>query len=229
MSTKPLILKILSGVIVILFAFVFSFCNSSTGKAISEGTIEYELKPVNPNHALAGFAPSAAVLKFKKDKFILEMSIMGMFNTMFVGDPDKKTLTQMVKFLDLKQACVENEKDINEENAAYKLTIEETKETKVIAGYKCHKLKVTMVDAPKTVFEAYYTKDIGAENVNLMSPYSAVKGMLMQYRVQKMGLELEFTAKAVNDVEIADNTFDIPSYFKMVSRADMKKYFDSLQ
>lgn len=210
-------------------AIGFSFCGGGNDKEVREGIIEYDLKPVNENHPLAGFAPTSAVFKFKQDKFIMEMSIMGMFNTMFIADPNKKTLTQMVKFLDLKQACIENEKDIIEENANYKLTIEETKETKMIAGYKCTKVKVTMVSDPQTVFEAYYTKDISVENVNSLSPYSAVKGMLMQYRLQKMGLELEFTAKSVKKAEIPDANFEIPAYFKIVSKEEMKKYFDSLQ
>ena len=159
----------------------------------------------------------------------MEMSIMGMFNTMFIADPNKKTLTQMVKFLDLKQACIEDEKDIATENANYKLSITETKETKVIAGYKCTKVKVKMLSDPKIEFDAYYTKDIGVENVNSLSPYASVKGMLMQYRLQKMGLELEFTAKAVKKADVPDNTFEIPAYFKIVSKEEMKKYFDSLQ
>ena len=229
MSIKKLILKISSALLIAVIAVGFAFCTNGDEKVVDEGIIEYDLKPVNPNHPLAGFAPTSAVLKFKHDKFIMEMSIMGMFNTMFIADPNKKTLTQMVKFLDLKQACIENEKDILEENASYKLTIVETKETKMIAGYKCKKIKVTMASDPKMVFEAFYTKDIGVENANALSPYASVKGMLMQYRLQKMGLELEFTAKTVKKAEVPDATFEIPAYFKIVSKEEMKKYFDSLQ
>jgi hypothetical protein len=222
-------LKALTGLTLFLEALTFSFCGTHNDKDVKEGIIEYDVKPVNENHPLAGFAPTSAVFKFKKDKFIMEMSIMGMFNTMFIADPVKRTLTQMVKFLDLKQACIEDEKDIKGENEKYQLKIEETKETKIIAGHKCHKIKVTMVSDPTTVFDAYYTKDIQADNVNALSPYSSVKGMMMQYRLQKLGLELEFTAKAVKAAEIPDATFEIPAYFKIVSKAEMQKYFDSLQ
>lgn len=159
----------------------------------------------------------------------MEMSTMGMFNTMFVCDLNTKTLTQMVKFMDVKQACIETEKEILKENDTYKITIEETKETKVIAGYKCNKIKVTMVNDPSVVFDAYYTKDMGMEAVNSLSPYAGVKGMLMQYRLRKMGLEMQFTAKSVKKAEIADNTFDVPAYFKIVSQDEMKKFFDGLQ
>lgn len=210
-------------------AFILAFCTSVESKVSDEGEIEYETKVVDENHPLAGLAPSSATLKFKKEKFIMEMSTMGMFNTMFMVDFNNKTLTQMVKFMDVKQACIEKEADIALENSMYKLKIEETNETKVIAGYKCHKLKVTMADDPKVTFDAYYTKEMQVDNANSLSPYAGVKGMLMQYRLKKMGLELQFTAKKVKNVEIPDNTFELPGYFKIVSKEEMAKFFSGLQ
>lgn len=229
MTTKRLILKITQLLFVCLILSVFTFCGVNNDKVIDEGVIEYDAKVVDENHPLAGLAPSSATLKFKKDKFIMEMSTMGMFNTMFVCDLTTKTLTQMVKFMDVKQACIEKESDIKKENDAYKIKFEETTETKVIAGYKCTKIKVTMVNDPSIEFDAYYTKDMGMEAVNALSPYAGVKGMLMQYRLRKMGLEMQFTAKSVKKVEIADNNFEVPAYFKIVSQEEMKKFFDGLQ
>lgn len=200
---------------------------ANNGKAEDEGIIEYETKAVDENHPWAGMAPSTATLKFKGDKFIMEMSTMGMFNTMFICDPAKRTLTQMVKFLDIKQACIENENDIRKDNLEYKIKCEECSETKMIAGYKCHKIKVSMVDDPSIVFEAYYTKDLQVKNLNDLSPYAGIKGMLMQYRLKKMGLEMQFTAKSVKKAEIADNIFEIPAYFKIVSKQEIEKIFQS--
>jgi hypothetical protein len=212
----------------IVISFILNGCGGvGNDKVVDEGIIEYDAKAVDENHPWAGMAPSTATLKFKGDKFIMEMSTMGMFNTMFVCDQTNKTLTQMVKFLDIKQACIETEKDITKENADYKLKYEECKETKIIAGYKCNKVKVSMVDDPSVVFEAYYTKDMGDENVNALSPYNGIKGMLMQYRLKKMGLEMQFTAKNVKKAEIADNTFEIPAYFKIVSKEEIEKIFKS--
>jgi hypothetical protein len=229
LTTKRLILKIANLLFVCLIVSGFTFCGPSHDKIINEGIIEYDAKVVDENHPLAGLAPSAATLKFKGDKFIVEMSTMGMFNTMFVCDLKTKTLTQMVKFMDVKQACIETEKDIRLENEAYKLKIEESPDTKVIAGYKCNKIKVSMANDPKMVFDAYYTKEMGMEAVNSLSPYAGIKGMLMQYRLKKMGMEMQFTARSVKKAEIPDNTFDIPAYFKIVSIAEMQKFFDGLQ
>lgn len=212
-------------ILYVITIFVFTGCTEKNDKILNEGIIEYDVNAVDQSHPWAGMIPTTATLKFKDDKFVLEMSTMGMFTTLFVCNQSNKTLTQMVKFLDIKQACIENEKDIQTENLQYKIKCEETKDTKVIAGYKCNKVKVTMEKDPTVIFEAYYTKEMGAENVNALSPYLGIKGMLMQYRLKKMGLELEFTAKNVKKAEIADNTFEIPAYYKIVSKQEIEKIF----
>jgi hypothetical protein len=211
-----------------LFAVVsvlFSGCKSTNDKILNEGVIEFDVTAVDPNHPWAGMIPSTATLKFKDDKFLMEMSTMGMFTTTFICDQTSKTLTQMVKFLDIKQACIEKENDIKKENSGYQVKWEETPETKIIAGYKCKKIKANLGGDPTTKFEVYYTKDMGAENMNDLSPYTGIKGMLMQYRLKRMGLELQFTAKSVKKAEITDNIFEIPAYFKIVSKAEIEKIF----
>lgn len=228
MAIKPLIRLFISAAIVVVFSFISS-CKSEGGKVTDEGQIEYETKVVDENHPLAGLAPSSATLKFKKDKFIMEMSTLGMFNTSFLADFNNKTLTQMVKFMDVKQASIETEKDLLAENALYPLKIEETSDTKVIAGYKCVKIKVTMANDPNVTFDAWYTKEMQVDQVNSLSPYVGIKGMLMQYRLKKMGIELQFTAKSVKNTEIPDNTFEVPAYYKIVSKEEMAKFFSGLQ
>jgi hypothetical protein len=229
LTIKPFILK--AGILLFTTSAILglTFCNVKNDKVLDEGIIEFDTKVVDDNHPLAGLAPSSATLKFKKDKFIMEMSTMGMFNTMFICDLTNKSLTQMVKFMDVKQACIENEKDIEQENKGYQLLVEETKETKEIAGYKCHKVKVSLATDPSVIFDAYYTTEMGVGNVNALSPYYAVKGMLMQYRLKKMGLEMQFTAHTVKKAEVPDNTFEVPAYFKIVSKEDMQKFFAGLQ
>ncbi|MGZ4036997.1 MAG: DUF4412 domain-containing protein, partial [Bacteroidia bacterium] len=177
MKTRRLIIKITSRIIAGLLIVCCSFCSGSKDKVVDEGVIEYDTKAVDENHPWAGMAPTKATLRFKKDKFIMEMSTMGMFNTMFLCDLNARTLTQMVKFLDIKQAHIETEKDILADNDAYPLKIEETSETKQIAGYKCHKVNITMVNDPKVSFEAWYTKEMDLANVNELSPYKGIKGM----------------------------------------------------
>ncbi|MBN8692165.1 MAG: hypothetical protein J0L69_03160 [Bacteroidetes bacterium] len=208
-----------------LIVFVFS-CDNTNEKAVNEGVIEYDAKVVDYNHPLAELAPGSATLKFKDDKFMMEMTAMGMFKNMYICNLQNKTLTQMVNFLDMRQASVDSESVILKENEGYKLIIEETSDEKTIAGYKCKRIKVKKVSNPGVTFDAYYTTDMGTENVNELSPYSGVKGMLMQYRLSKMGLEMEFVAKSVKKETIPSKAFEIPGDFKIISKQQMQEFFN---
>lgn len=214
----------------IITVFALSSCKGKrTENSLTEGLIEYNAAVVDETHPMAGLAPSSATVKFKENKFELEMSTMGIFNTMFVSDPSKKTLTQMVKFMDIKNACIQKESDLIPENKEYELKFEETNDTKKIAGYSCKKVKATMVNNPTVTFDVYYTDELGSDSINQLSPYKAIKGMLMQYRLKKLGLEMCFTATVVKKEEIADDTFEVPSYYKIVTRSEMEQLFTDIQ
>ncbi len=210
---------------------MFYSCGGSkkTENSLTEGLIEYNATVVDESHPMAGLAPGSATVKFKDNKFELEMSTMGIFNTAFVSDPSKGTLTQMVKFMDIKNACIEKEAELRNDNKEYELKFEETKETKKIAGYKCKKVKATMVNSPAVTFDVYYTTELGLDSINQLSPYKEIKGMLMQYRLKKLGLEMCFTATTVRKEEIKDEVFDVPAYYKIVTRSEMEKLFADIQ
>lgn len=223
---QKLLLK--SCILAVALVFVTTSCKQTNGGA-NEGIIEFETKGVDESHPLYGLAPNSATLKFKEDKFAIEMSTMGIFNTTIIGDLKAKTLAQTVKFMDIKMACIENEKDIDAVNKDFEIKYEETKETKKIANYTCKKIKVTMVKNPTITFDAWYTKDLGLPNCNDLTPYKGVPGVLMDYRIKKMGLEMHFVAKSVKNNEVTDNTFEIPAYMKIVSKEEMAKFFADLQ
>jgi hypothetical protein len=212
-----------------LLVFLQLSCRDENSADKEEGIIEFSTQATDPSHPLYALAPANATLKFNKDKFAIEMSTMGLFNTAIIGNMKTKTIAQTIKFMNLKQACIESEKDLVVENSDYELKIEETDETKEIVGLKCHKLKVTKVKEPNVQFDAWYTKELGLENCNSLTPYAKVKGLLLDYRVKKMGMEMHFTAKSYQHVKVPDNTFIVPASMKIVSKEEMAKFFDDLQ
>lgn len=230
--TKKHLLKrpILNNLFFFFAAVLFlASCSGNDPKFINEGVIEYDAKVVDVNHPMATLAPGSMTVKFKDDMFSSEMSTMGVFTTTFIANPKKKTMTQMVKVFEEKTACIENEKMIAEENAKYKLNLEETKETKMIAGYKCRKVIATMADDPTIKFDVYYTEGLNVKSANFSNPYSSLKGMLMQFRLKKFGLEMEFTAKSVKKEDIPESTFELPAYYKIISKEAMDEFFKSIQ
>jgi hypothetical protein len=53
--------------------------------------------------------------------------------------------------------------------------------------------------------------------------------MLMQYRLKKLGLEMCFTATSVKKEEIKEDVFEVPAYYKIVTRGEMEKLFTDIQ
>ncbi|MGZ3902730.1 MAG: hypothetical protein ACXVC6_03485 [Bacteroidia bacterium] len=215
--------------IFLLLGLLLSACKYANPKYINEGEIEYEAKVVNENHPMAGLMPNKMTIKFKNDMFAAEMSVMGVFNTIFITDPKKKTLTTLVKMFDVKQACIEEEKALIAENNNYKVDLKETNETKIIAGYKCKKVIATMADDPSIKFDVYYTDELNVTAPNFSNPYSKLNGMLMEYRLKKFDIEMTFTATGVTKVEVPKESFELPAYYKVISKKEMDEYFKSIQ
>ncbi len=214
---------------IILLAFFASSCKYANPKYIKEGVIDYDVKPVDESNPMAGLAPGKMTVKFKDNMLAAEMSTMGVFTTTFIFNPAKKNLTQLVKVFDVKQACIDDEKAIEQDNKAYQLDFEETDEKKEIAGYKCKKVLATMADDPSNKFDVWYTEELNITNPNANTPYDKIKGMLMQYRLKKFGLELEFTAKGVEKEKISNDEFELPAYYKVISKKEMDEFFKSIQ
>ena len=215
--------------VLITVSFWIISCNPIKNSNTQEGIIEFDTKGVDENHPLYSLAPNSASLKFKNEKFTLEMSVMGLFNTSIIGNIKTKTLVQTVKFMNINQACIENEADITKSNLDYPIKILETNETKEILGLKCYKAKVTKLNLPSETFDVWYTKELGVENCNNLTVYAPIKGMLLDYRIQKMGMELHFKASSYKPEKLTDNIFEIPASMKIISIKEMTDFITEIQ
>ncbi len=223
--------RFIQGAFGIVVALIISSCSGGdNGKAADEGTIEYTASVVDQNNPMAGLAPSKMIIKFKNNKSCAEMSAgMGLFSTSFISDPEKKTLTQLVKLLNKKLSLVLNADAIEKENANYKFELTPLKTIKTIAGYKCQSAHVKMQDDFETEFDIFYTTELKIENPNFANPFHMIDGVLMEYQMKKFGLEMKFTAKAVKKEDIDDSTFELPADYKAISAEEMNILFEQLQ
>lgn len=205
-------------------------CGTSNEKYISEGVIEYDAAVIDQSNPMATLAPSKMFIKFKNNKSCAEMSAgMGFFSTSFISNPETKTMTQLVKLLNKKFYLIQNEADLKRENASYPVEITPTKETKLIAGYKCIKAHVKINDENASEFDIFYTKELNIQNPNFANPYFMVDGVLMEYQMKKFGLEMKFTLKSVKKEAVEDATFELPSDYKKISQKEMNELFEALQ
>lgn len=217
----------LLGLIYLLF---WAACKPTDEKFISEGTIEYAASVVDQSNPMASMAPSKMTVRFKNNMSNAEMSAgMGLFTTSFISNPETKSLIQLVKLLNKKFSLVLNEEDLKKENELFNLEIIPSKETKIIAGYKCQKATVHYKAGDFPDFDIYYTKDLNIKNSNFANPFYMIDGVLMEYQMKKFELEMKFTATCVKKEDIDDSIFELPADYKQITKEEMNTMLLGLQ
>lgn len=219
-----------TGLLSLLFILFLAGCKPLDEKFLSEGSIEYDASVVDPNSPMADMAPSSMTIKFKNNMSCVEMNAgMGLFSTAFITNPETKTLIQLVRLMNKKFSLVQNEEQLKKENELFNLEIIPTKQTKLIAGYKCKKAVAHYKGGNSPDFDIYYTQDLNIKNPNFANPYSMIDGVLMEYQMKKFGVEMKFTAKSVLKGDIDDSTFNLPQDYKAITNKEMNDLILGLQ
>lgn len=172
-------------------------------------------------------APDEMTIKFKDNRSRAELLAgMGMFQISFINDEPGKKIMQLVREASKKMACVMDTLAVNkdlEHDVQFKIT--ETSDTLTIAGYKCHKALAKSVDGKAPDCELFYTDDIKLDNPNWATPFKAVKGVLLKYRLNKYGVYMEFTAEKVASEKVDDEMFRMPADYKIVPKQQIDELF----
>jgi hypothetical protein len=222
----------------LIFSFIFFVnlvlwisCSTPVDEGfISEGLITYNAEVVDTESPMASMAPSKMKIKFKDNKSSAEMSAgMGLLTTSFISEPETKTFTQLIRFMDKKYSVIQNAAEIKKENELFNLEVIPTKETKIIAGYKCKKVIIHYRGGDPLDYPVYYTTDLNIKNPNFANPYYMIDGVLMEYKIKKFGLEMKFTAESVTKEEIENATFELPNDYKQISMEEMTDLFIDFQ
>jgi hypothetical protein len=195
-------------------------------KNITEGTIEYKAVPVRKTNTSPMLLPDKMVVKFKDNFHAAELEAgMGFAKMKFISDPLKKQFITQVNLLD-KFTSTLDQKALDTVCYYYpEYTVEESGETKDIAGYNCKKATLKFTDGSDPV-EVWYTKDIGIKTPNWSNTYYKIDGVLMEYSLRKFGLELRFTATSVTEGTIAPEYFTVPAEYKKIENAELEKMFE---
>jgi len=107
------------------------------------------------------------------------------------------------------------------------MRINETPETKVIAGFTCKK---SIVHLPSTgeSFTIYYTDEIALRHPNSTNPYKNVDGVLMEFELNLLDLRMRFVAEKFHDLNVGTSLNKIPDNMKVVNRDQMTQILHKL-
>ncbi len=225
--------RLFFGLVTLTIAFSWLSCGApeKEDSRISEGVITYSAELVDISNSMAELAPSKMTVKFKNNKTAVQMNAgMGILTLTFISNPESKTFTQMVKFTgNPSKAVIQNAEEIQKENELFNIEVIPTNQTKIIAGYKCKKARIHYKGGEPIDYDIYYTNELNINNSNFSNPYYKLDGVLMEYRIKKAGLEMQFVATSVTKETVDDTTFEIPPDTKIITMEELSEILTSFQ
>ena len=207
-------------------------CDTFTTSKISEGTIEYAVSypATNKDNFMTSLLPATIKYNFKNNEASVDLEIsMGIVTTSLIANLNKKQVIQTLSVMGKKFAVVLDTVGVQkllEREPKSKIIF--LKETKKIAGYNCLKARIDYESDTIPDFDVFYTKDINIREPNWSSPFSEIKGVLMEFRIQKYGVSMILTAKNVVKKNIDDAHFELAPDYKVISIEEMDKMFNDM-
>jgi GLPGLI family protein len=219
----------------LLLSFFLIGCNGgeeATGP--TEGIITYDVS--YPKPAADPFdqkmMPSEMTMKFKENKSLTTLLFgMGFVQMAYLSDNEKKTITELNKFMGKKRAFVTDQKNLPnllKEIPPYTIEYIEN-QNKIIAGYNCKKALIHVQVDPPYEFSVFYTDEIQIKDPNWCTPFKNIKGVLMEYQIEQYNIIMRFKAKTVELIDQEEGDFKMPADFKLVSQQDMDEIHKMLK
>jgi len=215
------------------FSLVLIAVLSLTAAAIAgkpfEGVITFKITYPDSKFSESQLAmfPKMFTVSVKGSKARTDLEVSSM-KTIEITDYIEKTKTTMIDMMGQKYAIKQTTADIEKEMAKEAVpTVELSPETRAIAGYTCKKAVVTVNnDGVKTIYEVYYTDELGSKIVNFDNPlYKDINGVLLEFRVINHDVTMKFTATSVEKKSMSAKDFDIPSDYKLTTQEELKSKF----
>ena len=221
--------KILSCAVIL--AIILPLMVVAGGKPF-EGVISYKISYPDSKFSESQLAmfPKLMTVSIKGTKSKTEMST-GMGNQTEIIDYSDKTKVALLDMMGQKYAIKETnaelQKDMEKEPKA---TVEVTSETKTIAGYMCKKALVTAEqDGEKTVYEVWFTSELGSKDVNFDNPlYKEIDGVLMEFLMVTPQITMKFTVSTVEKKTVPAKDFEIPAEYKLTTKEELKSKFGGM-
>ena len=202
------------------------------GDKTFEGVITYKISYPDSKFTESQMAmfPKQMSVMIKGSKSKTEM-ITGMGNQTEINDYTEKSKISLLDMMGQKYAIKETAADIQKEmEKEPPATVEVTNETKTIAGYLSKKAIVTTnQDGEKTVYEVWFTEELGSKDVNFADPiYKDINGVLMEFLMKTPQITMKFTVSSVEKKNVAAKEFEIPSDYKLTTKEELKSKFGGM-
>ena len=221
----------LSATFILLIIVLTISCNTAEKRTgITSGRINYRITYLNNSldKRTRNILPSQMELLFDEKQASNNIEgFMGMYKLNAFTNFNTRKCSTFLKVLD-KNYIFRGSKD--EQMCCFDtmddMIIQETDETKNIAGFLCKKAIVKLPSNGET-FTIFYTDEITLKHPNATNPYRKVKGVLMEFELTLIDLKMRFTAERFHQLDRQINPKS-NSGIKQVSRHQMTQILNKL-
>lgn len=171
--------------------------------------------------------PKTMILYIKGNLSRSELPMSGASSTEIKNHLEKNSTT-LLDAMGQKFAIRENPADIDKAVKSFgTVTIENSGETKQIAGHNCKKAIVHHNDKGiQTSYEVYFTNELGLPNANFDVPlYKDIEGVLLEYIIVSGEIRMKYTAASVEKKGLPSKDFEIPSDYKPITKEELNSIF----
>lgn len=213
-------------------ALVWSCNGGMKGDDKTEGVILYDLTypGYSADNIFTSMFPNTMEFTFKGSSTRTEMKTsMAVFSTILLADHAQKKLIHLVKIANKISGLELDSAQVMAEYGQLPggLHVSFTDSVKEIAGYACKNAVITFDNDPNRIYSLYYTDQIHIPEPNWCTPYHAIKGVLLEARVNKFGIEMHMKAREVKFQAVDESLFHVPSDYQRISVQEMADIFSS--
>jgi hypothetical protein len=215
----------------LLLALAIASCREKGGKFIDQGEIHYAIEYVGYVGVMpVEILPKTAIVSFKKDKILFEMTGIGKSGILNLSNPETGVYDTYYSLLTSRYFYAAAPGEIYPGFEAMEgMEIKKTSKTAVICGFNCKNAQVTFPADRKKPYDIWFTDEINVKNPNAFSPFKEIDGVLMSFFFFLGPSELHFTAETVYKKDVPDETFNRKDKYIRISREDITKLINQMK
>lgn len=216
---KKSFIPYLAGLLFAMSAVAPYGCSPGGGSGSREGRIvydvEFDAEGLPP--MMKAMLPSEITTWFSGDRTCTVIKAgMNMMETRLISDAVQFKYTTIVNAMGKKKAMVFDEEMVKREFLdRVPLKVVFTGEEKEIAGVQCRQAMIT--DSTNHTYPVYYTEDIGLDDPNWCTPFSEIKGLLMEYTISFGNFVMKLKAREVIRETADQSYFEIPEGYELIT------------
>jgi hypothetical protein len=199
-------------------------CKEKGGKYIDQGEIHYNIDYKGNFGVPLEALPRNLVVTFKKDKILFEMIGMGNSGIVNLTNPEKNLYDTYFNLLGVQKYyyAAKAGEVFPGFGSMSDMILKKTSKTAVICGYNCKNIEASFPSDKRKIYNVWYTDEIKVVNPNASTPFSEIKGVLMDFFFIMGSSELRFVAESVYSNEIPDEVFNRKEKYTRISKENIE-------